>query len=83
MPQQLEAMVPTSRQKGRAVRRREIELQPARIRLAGEEFLEDHGLRSDLGGGVAADEGGYLVAKGEEAGGLEPDDRQAPLRIGR
>src|SRR5262245_18135500 len=51
--------------------------------LADQELLEQERLLRDRPGVVGAHEVDRLVAQGQEARGLEPDDRDAPARVRR
>ena len=61
---------------------RERQGKPPRLRLAGEEFLEQHRPARHLGGAAVLDDRRDLVAEREQAARLEADDRHAARSIG-
>ncbi len=62
-----------------ATDRFERQLQPARFRLAGEEFFQKHGVSGECLGIRAGEQRKELVAQREQAARLEADDGRAAL----
>ena len=63
------------------IERPQIELQLARLRLAREEFFEQHRLIRERADFVAWKQGEKLIAQSEQAGRLQSNDRHIALSV--